>query len=101
MPSTKKTLHFLLSAILTAVAVGILGFAMSTEWASITMDCARSGSGLFNGTASVILKLFEGTLDRDSCPTYSATAPFEGKLKAPLHPNYKITNCVTFIAMLM
>lgn len=89
MPSTKKTLHFMSSALLTSISVGILGFAMSTEWATVTMECAQDGSGLYNGSATVELELFEGLMIRVSCPTFGGETAFEGNLKGPVHLNYK------------
>ncbi|XP_053196792.1 clarin-3 [Scomber japonicus] len=77
MPSTKKTLHFMSSALLTSISVGILGFAMSTEWATVTMECAQDGSGLYNGSATVELELFEGLMIRVSCPTFGGENAFE------------------------
>ncbi|CAK6956791.1 clarin-3 [Scomber scombrus] len=50
---------------------------MSTQWAIMTMECARGGSGLYNGTATVTLELFEGLMDRVSCPTFGAETDFE------------------------
>lgn len=73
MPSTKKTIYFMSSALVTAIAIGILGFAMSTQWAKTTMKCAQ-GSGN-NGTAVITLKLFNGDLVRDFCPVFGSAQP--------------------------
>ncbi|KAM6897127.1 clarin-3 [Xenentodon cancila] len=77
MPSTTKTLYFMSSALVTAIAIGLLGFAMSQDWSNTTMACARPGSNLFNGTAMIKLGLFKGMLDRDSCPGFGTQDKFE------------------------
>ncbi|XP_067101441.1 clarin-3 [Osmerus mordax] len=70
MPSSKKTLYFLLSANALVIAVGILAFGMSTEWASSTMQCSKKGDGFFNGTAELKLGLFNGKFIRITCPIF-------------------------------
>lgn len=65
------------SALVTAISVGVLGFSMSTTWAEVTMACAPSGNGLFNGTAEIKFELFDGTLVRTSCPFYGRDEPFQ------------------------
>ena len=82
MPSNKKTLHFLLSAKASAVAVGILGFGMSTEWASSTMQCSKKGDNLFNGTAELKLGLFDGNFIRITCPTFGGEDTVKGWLSS-------------------
>ncbi|XP_013862511.1 clarin-3 [Austrofundulus limnaeus] len=77
MPSLVKTLHFLLSALITAVSVGLLGFAMSTMWSQTSMECAELGSSLYNGTANIKMSLFKGELIRVSCPTFGGRELFE------------------------
>uniref|UniRef100_A0A3P8U3P4 Clarin 3 n=1 Tax=Amphiprion percula TaxID=161767 RepID=A0A3P8U3P4_AMPPE len=77
MPSTKKTLHFISSALVTAIAVGLLGYGMSAQWAVIKMDCARGGSDLYNGSADITLGLFNGILTRTSCPVFGNVDSFE------------------------
>ncbi|XP_029934174.1 clarin-3 [Myripristis murdjan] len=77
MPSRKKTLHFLSSALVTSVSVGILGYAMSTTWAAATMDCAPSGNVLFNGTAVIEFKLFNGSWNRINCPFFGRDEKFQ------------------------
>ncbi|XP_061666566.1 clarin-3 [Syngnathoides biaculeatus] len=77
MPSTTKTLHFLSSALVTCVSVGVLGFAMSTAWATKAMACARFGSDFFNGSAAVTLELFDGRLEREICPLFGLPVDFE------------------------
>ncbi|XP_070847580.1 clarin-3 [Chaetodon trifascialis] len=74
MPSTKKTIYFMSSALVTAIAIGILGFAMSTEWAKMTMKCGKDSDNL-NGTAVITLKLFQGDLVRVSCPVFGNPQP--------------------------
>lgn len=80
MPSTKKTIHFLSSALVTTVSVGVLGFGLSTVWAKATMDCARTDVGLFNGSAQIIFSFFNGTAIRDSCPSFGDSDQFEGNV---------------------
>ncbi|XP_003961194.1 clarin-3 [Takifugu rubripes] len=77
MPSRQKTLYFLSSTLVTAISVGVLGYGLSTNWAIVTMDCARSDNNLFNGTAEVIYTFFNGTLTRDSCPSFGSRDNFE------------------------
>ncbi|KAM9773571.1 clarin-3 [Syngnathus typhle] len=77
MPSTSKTLHFLSSALVTCISAGLLGFAMSTAWATKSMECARDGNDFFNGTASVTLEIFGGRLERDLCPLFGAPVDFQ------------------------
>lgn len=79
MPSTKKTLHFMCSALATALSVGVMGYCMSTQWATMTMECARIGSSFFNGTAVITLELFVGILNRNFCPSFGGQDPFQGK----------------------
>ncbi|KAF7204179.1 clarin-3 [Nothobranchius furzeri] len=68
MPSTKKILLFLSSALVTAISVGLLGFAMSAQWADTTMVCEASEGGNVTGTAVVKMSLFKGVLTKVSCP---------------------------------
>ncbi|XP_040885216.1 clarin-3 [Toxotes jaculatrix] len=77
MPSTTKTLYFMSSALMTAISVGVMGYGMSTQWAKMTMECARGGSGLFNGTAIITLELFNGNLDRAFCPSFGSIDDFQ------------------------
>ncbi|KAM7370637.1 hypothetical protein PAMP_010166 [Pampus punctatissimus] len=77
MPSTEKSLYYMSSALLSSISVGLMGYAMSTQWATITMECGRGGSDLFNGTATINLELFSGHLNRISCPSFGATASFQ------------------------
>ncbi|KAG7228061.1 hypothetical protein INR49_005683 [Caranx melampygus] len=62
---------------LTAVSVGLMGFSMSTHWAKTTMDCGNAGSDFLNGSAVITLKLFNGTLERSSCPFFGGTEIFD------------------------
>ncbi|KAK2884638.1 clarin-3 [Channa argus] len=68
MPSLQKTLFFISSAVVTAVAVGVLGYAMSRQWAIMTLQCQSGGIGIINGSATITLGLFFGNLDRVQCP---------------------------------
>lgn len=104
MPSTKKTIYFMSSALVTAIAIGILGFAMSREWAKTTMKCVQ-GSGNFSGSAEITLKLFYGDLVRVSCPIFGGTQPFQvfptvmkaGSTPAALHI---LTVCLMALCLL-
>lgn len=78
MPSSKKILYFISSAVSTAVSVGLLGFGMSQEWSTTTVLCARDGTDEFNGTAAVTMGLFNGSLFRDNCPGFQTEASFSG-----------------------
>ncbi|XP_053709606.1 clarin-3 [Synchiropus splendidus] len=77
MPSTKKTLHYIASALISSISVGILGFAMSTQWVEIGLQCDREGSGLFNGSAVVNLDIFNGKLERTMCPSFDPPLNFK------------------------
>ncbi|XP_036937892.1 clarin-3 [Acanthopagrus latus] len=77
MPSTKKTLHFMSSALATAISVGVLGFCMSIRWAKTTVDCASGNNTFFNGSATLNLDLFEGVLERSFCPFFLPEATFQ------------------------
>lgn len=91
MPSIQKMLFFISSALVTAVSVGLLGYGMSANWATTTIECARSGSGHFNGSAKITMTLFNGTVLRTFCP-FGGSDRFDGKasnvVKNPVHPNY-------------
>ncbi|XP_054898808.1 clarin-3 [Poeciliopsis prolifica] len=75
MPSLKKTLFFLLSAMLTAISIGLLGYAMSTTWSTTIMDCEGFGSN--NGSAEITMGLFNGKLIRNTCPSFGSEEKFE------------------------
>ncbi|XP_072230044.1 clarin-3 [Leuresthes tenuis] len=77
MPSRTKILHFISSALVTSVSVGILGFAISTQWAKVEMQCAMEGSISLNGSAEIILGIFNGTLIRSSCPSFGNNDVFQ------------------------
>lgn len=77
MPSSKKILHFLSSALVTSIAVVCLGFAMTTKWAQMTMECASAGMDFVNGSAMVTLELFTGNVDRTDCPQFGKSDEFE------------------------
>lgn len=79
MPSTAKTLYFLSSALASAISVIVLGISMSQNWAETTMECARQGEELFNGTAVLTLNLFDGIIDRVSCGNFLGHDEFEGE----------------------
>lgn len=80
MPSTEKTVYFLSSTLATYISIGILGYGLSTDWAKITMDCARSDTKLFNGTVQINYTFFNGIILRDSCPTFESTDKFGGNV---------------------
>ncbi|XP_028287457.1 clarin-3 [Parambassis ranga] len=77
MPSLLKILHFVCSALATAVSVVVLGYGMSTWWAQTTIQCARSESDFFNGTAVITFNLFKGLMERSLCPSFGNTESFE------------------------
>ena len=94
MPSSTKTLFFILSASMTALAVGFLGWGMSTWWFQTTMECTSGGSEFFNGTAIITLRLFGGNLRKSFCPSFGpADIDFEGNFprlwKGKSCQNYK------------
>ncbi|XP_058477207.1 clarin-3 [Solea solea] len=76
MPSTKKTLFFLSSALATALSIGVMGFSMSTVWAETAMECSR-GNDIFNGTGIITFQLFVGIFDGESCPSFEKIQTFE------------------------
>ncbi|XP_070783791.1 clarin-3 [Enoplosus armatus] len=77
MPSTKKTLHFLSSALVTSISVGVMGYGMSTQWARTAMECTAAGSSFTNGTAEITLELFAGYMNRTFCPLFGGYDPFK------------------------
>ncbi|XP_070708256.1 clarin-3 [Pempheris klunzingeri] len=77
MPSTKKILHYISSALVTAISVGVMGYSMSLDWAKSSMECTRAGSDFDNGTAEITLELFTGTLIRNFCPSFGGTENFQ------------------------
>ncbi|KAM7381440.1 hypothetical protein PAMA_012327 [Pampus argenteus] len=74
MPSVTKILYYMFSALLSSISLGLMGYAMSTQWTTITMECGRD---LFNGSAIIDMDLFRGILNRISCPSYGAITPFQ------------------------
>uniref|UniRef100_A0A3Q3WZE2 Uncharacterized protein n=1 Tax=Mola mola TaxID=94237 RepID=A0A3Q3WZE2_MOLML len=68
MPSTRKTLHYISSALVTTISVGVLGYSMSAKWGKATMECANSLTS--KGFAVFTLGLFNGTLNRNDCPSF-------------------------------
>lgn len=80
MPSRKKTIHYSSSALVTSIAVGVLGYGLSAEWAKADMDCARTDYGVFNGTALVIYKFFNGNITRTFCPSFGNVNTFDGNV---------------------
>lgn len=86
MPSRQKTLYFMACACSTAIAAGLLGFAMSQSWAVTRLECDR-GDDTFNGTAVITWELFTGFYQRQSCPligTYSEINVFSELSGAPV-----------------
>ncbi|TDG97992.1 hypothetical protein EPR50_G00212560 [Perca flavescens] len=77
MPSTKKTLHFMCSALATALSVGVMGYCMSTQWATMTMECTQIGNSFSDGTAVITLELFVGILNRNFCPSFGGQDSFQ------------------------
>ncbi|XP_059181325.1 clarin-3 [Centropristis striata] len=77
MPSTKKSLHFISSAAVTAISVGVLGFCMSTQWAFTSMECTSVGDDFTNGTADMTWDLFDVFLDRNFCPSFGGDDKFQ------------------------
>ncbi|XP_034049975.1 clarin-3 [Thalassophryne amazonica] len=73
MPSTKKTLHFLFSALMTSISVGLMGYGISTEWAVMSIQCARNEGDIYNGTAEITWMLFGGSITRSLCPFFGNT----------------------------
>lgn len=76
MPSTRKTLHYISSALVTAISVGVLGYSMSAMWGKATMECTNSLTG--KGFAVFTLGLFNGTLNRNDCPSFINNDPVAG-----------------------
>ncbi|XP_066518955.1 clarin-3 [Hoplias malabaricus] len=70
MPSTKKIMYFLSSAILQVAAVGILGYGMSTDWVQSKMACGPLGNEIFNGSATIKMGLFNGSEKKEGCPRF-------------------------------
>lgn len=77
MPSRRKTLHYVGSALLTAVAVGLLGYGMSADWSTTTVTCSfQNGTEVVTGNAVVTLRLFVGTSNLVNCP-FASFSTFE------------------------
>lgn len=72
MPSAEKILYFLSSAVLSGIGVAVLGYGMSTEWATSTMVCTPQGTEFFNGSATIDMGLFKGKVRQDSCPRFTS-----------------------------
>ncbi|KAI4898922.1 hypothetical protein NFI96_015045 [Prochilodus magdalenae] len=72
MPSTRKILHFLSSALLCAAGVGILGYGISTDWVQSTLACAPAGTEEYNGSAIVQMTLFNSTAKKMQCPGFNS-----------------------------
>lgn len=89
MPSSTKILYFLLSALLTAISIGLLGFAMSTTWSKTLMDC--EGFGTNNGSAEITMGLFSGNLVRNTCPSFGSEEIFSGNYSWAIK-EYKLRN---------
>ncbi|XP_030631909.1 clarin-3 [Chanos chanos] len=70
MPSVLKVFHFSCGALLNAIGVCILGYGMSTYWVQSEMQCSTFSTENFNGSATVKLGLFNGSMDRRSCPGF-------------------------------
>ncbi|XP_065118878.2 clarin-3 [Paramisgurnus dabryanus] len=70
MPSTEKLAHFLSSALLSAAGVAVLGYGMSTDWATSTQDCSPTSSDFYNGTSKLRIGLFNGSEVKISCPFF-------------------------------
>ena len=79
MPSTRKILHFLSSALLCAAGVGILGYGISTDWVQSTLDCAPAGTEEYNGSAIVQMSLFNSTAKKKQCPGFNSEEVVKGK----------------------
>lgn len=80
MPSAQKILYFLSSALATSVSVGILGYAMSAQWAEVTIACSRAETNVVNGSAVITLLLFAGDVSRQACPNFGGSETFEGNV---------------------
>lgn len=100
MPSAEKLAHFLSSSALCAAGVVILGFGMSTDWADAVLDCAPTGSEVFNGTSSLKTGLFNGTETKIRCPRIDSPGKtVSGKLQIRLQLifymlDYAILHCI-------
>lgn len=72
MPSAEKILYYLSSALLTVIAVALLGYGMSAEWSSSAMACSPPENNFFNGSATIRLGLFEGEEFHYACPRFAS-----------------------------
>ncbi|XP_064176813.1 clarin-3 [Anguilla rostrata] len=77
MPSSKKTLHFLTSALATSAGVSVLGYGMSAQWSFSEMECSAKDTDNYNGTANVQFGLFKCGLAKKSCPSFDNDNNFE------------------------
>lgn len=76
MPSLKKTLHFIGSALSCAGGVALLGYGMSADWSTSTIRCVSSNE---TGTGELTVGLFKGTLMLRNCPFFDSSQSIEGK----------------------
>lgn len=77
MPSVKKILHYVSSALVTAVSAAILAYAMTARWSTTSMECSRPGNTSFSGSAVIALSLFRGVIVRSFCPLFGGTEYFD------------------------
>lgn len=77
MPSLKKILHFVSSALVTSVAVALLAYAMTAQWSTTSLDCTRTDNATSGGSAAIQLSLFEGVMERSFCPLFGGSEKFE------------------------
>lgn len=91
MPSVQKILYFLSSAILVIVGDAVIGYGISTDWASATMSCASSNT---SGSVTLQMGLFSYNESKIFCPFFSKDDEIQGKLRI-----YESCNNVTLIVM--
>ncbi|KAK1794235.1 hypothetical protein P4O66_011128 [Electrophorus voltai] len=70
MPSVKKVLYFLSSALLSIGGVAILGYGMSANWAQSTLACFPQNGSMDGGSVTIQMGLFNGSEEKIACPRF-------------------------------
>uniref|UniRef100_A0A4W4HMQ0 Clarin 3 n=1 Tax=Electrophorus electricus TaxID=8005 RepID=A0A4W4HMQ0_ELEEL len=70
MPSVKKVLYFLSSALLSIGGVAILGYSMSADWAQSTLACFPQNGSMDGGSVTIQMGLFNGSEEKIACPRF-------------------------------
>ncbi|XP_076856126.1 clarin-3 [Brachyhypopomus gauderio] len=72
MPSAKKVIYFLSSAILSMGGVAILGYGMSAYWSESSLACSPLNSTSASGLVTFQMGLFNGSEVKVACPRFDS-----------------------------